>query len=56
MRTQVQNASNIHISVVNPKAKAHPPHIHDEEEVFYVLEGSVKSSWGYPYVVIICRC
>ena len=30
---------HIHVSVVSPEARAHPPHTHDGEEAFYILEG-----------------
>ena len=29
----------IHISEIAPGARAHPPHMHDAVEAFYVLEG-----------------
>ena len=30
---------HLHISEVGPGTRAHPPHHHDGQEIFYVLEG-----------------
>jgi len=30
---------HIHVSVVGPKSRVHPPHKHEGEEAYYVLEG-----------------
>jgi mannose-6-phosphate isomerase-like protein (cupin superfamily) len=31
---------HIHITVLEPGARAHPPHKHEGEEAFYIIEGT----------------
>ena len=31
---------HLHVSEVGPSQRAHPPHQHDGQEIFYVLEGN----------------
>ncbi len=37
---------SVHISEVGPGERAHPPHIHDGVEAFYLLEGNAALEIG----------
>jgi mannose-6-phosphate isomerase-like protein (cupin superfamily) len=36
----------VHMSVINPGERAHPPHDHPDEEVLYLLEGNAEAQVG----------
>ncbi|HEU5316804.1 MAG TPA: cupin domain-containing protein [Chloroflexota bacterium] len=36
----------IHMSVINPGERAHPPHDHPDEEVLFLLEGAAEALIG----------
>ncbi|GIX07403.1 MAG: hypothetical protein KatS3mg115_1806 [Candidatus Poribacteria bacterium] len=36
----------MHVSVISPGKRAHPPHQHPEEEIMYVLEGEGTMTLG----------
>ena len=36
----------IHMSVINPGERAHPPHDHPDEEVLFLLEGTAEALVG----------
>ena len=40
------NKLHLHISQVDPGTRAHPPHTHDGQEIFYVFEGSGEVAVG----------
>jgi mannose-6-phosphate isomerase-like protein (cupin superfamily) len=50
----------IKLSVVNPKDATHPPHIHAEDEFFFILEGTAefylagKTKVVGPYTSLYC--
>ena len=39
------NKLHLHISQVDPDTRAHPPHTHDGQEIFYVFEGNSEVVW-----------
>lgn len=36
------DGKTLKLSVVGPQAASHPPHVHDEDEFFFVLEGQAE--------------
>jgi len=50
----------MHISVINPGQRAHPPHAHEGEEIMFLLEGTAEAIIGEeryvigPYTALFC--
>ena len=41
-----RNVLSLHISEVGPGQRAHPPHTHDGQEIFYVFSGEGEVLFG----------
>jgi mannose-6-phosphate isomerase-like protein (cupin superfamily) len=42
----------LHMSVVDPGERAHPPHAHADEEILFLLEGTAEATIGEEMRVI----